>query len=147
MINTVVDLVGEDVSEVSAILSNCGTPVEINSSVSGRFKNGIIFSLSGAGDSIHCTSQISVFGDKGVLQTGIWGEKLGIITERHRHNSEYKRITYPKSLGVWEQFLKVRAGKMENPCPPEVGLRFAKLMDMIRNSAENGKTIRAKKMK
>ena len=26
-------------------------------------------------------------------------------------------------------------GKMQNPCPPEVGLRFAKLMDMIRESA------------
>ena len=144
MINTVVDLIDEDVSEVSAILSNSGTPVEINSSVSGRFKNGVIFSLSGAGDSIHCTSQISIFGDKGVLQTGIWGEKLTFINERHPFNSAYKKITYPKSLGVWQQFLKVRAGKIPNPCPPEVGLRFAKLMDMIRKSAENGKTIRAR---
>ena len=39
--------------------------------------------------------------------------------------------------------MKVRAGQMENPCPPEIGLRFARLMDMIRKSAETGRTIRA----
>jgi len=45
---------------------------------------------------------------------------------------------------VWEQFLKVRAGKMENPCPAEVGLRFARLMDLIRKSNESGKMIRSR---
>jgi predicted dehydrogenase len=45
------------------------------------------------------------------------------------------------SRGPWEQFLRVRAGKMENPCPPEVGPRFARLMDLIRKSAETGRTV------
>jgi hypothetical protein len=27
---------------------------------------------------------------------------------------------------------------MTNPCPPEIGLRFAKLMDAIRESARSG---------
>ena len=42
------------------------------------------------------------------------------------------------SLGVWEQFLDVRAGKMENTCPPQVGLRMAKLWDAINASAQQG---------
>lgn len=29
------------------------------------------------------------------------------------------------------------------PCPPEVGLRFAQLMDMIRQSAKTGRTVAA----
>jgi len=138
MINSVVDLIGDDVTAVTALLDNRGTRVEINSSVSGKSKNGIIFSLAGAGDSTHCCSQIMVFGDKGLLQTGIWGERLLLKKSKE---TEFKAIPCEKSRGIWEQFLKVLAGKKENPCPPEVGLRFAKLMDMIRESAKTGKTI------
>jgi predicted dehydrogenase len=139
MVNTVVDLISDDVSQASALFDNRGTPVEINSSVSGFFKNGVVFSFTGAGDSVDCKSQISVFGDKGVLETGIWGEKLRLKVGE----GDYKPVPYPKSKGVWEEFVKVVQGKLENPCPAEVGLRFAKLMDMIRDSAKTGKVVKA----
>jgi predicted dehydrogenase len=139
MVNTVVDLIGDDVAQTSALVDNRGTPVEINSSVSGFFKNGVVFSFTGAGDSVDCKSQISVFGDKGVLETGIWGEKLRLKLD----DGDYKPVPYPKSKGVWEEFVKVVQGKLENPCPAEVGLRFAKLMDMIRESAKTGKVVKA----
>jgi predicted dehydrogenase len=158
MVNTVLDLIGEDAVEVAALLDRCGTPVEINSSVSGRFRGGAMFSLTGAGDSIQCVSSIMIFGDAGVLETGNWGEKLNIKVEaasrrlmkkrdasslpRSFCDGQWHAVPYPKSQGVWEQFLKVRAGKMQNPCPAEVGLRFAKFMDMVRESAEKGRTIR-----
>ncbi len=141
MINTVVELMGDDVAEVSAIFDYCGAPVEINSSVSGRCRNGIIFSLCGAGDSVHCTSRISVMGDKGILEVGIWGEYLRLMLVKDR---EFKPVKYRCSHGPWEEFLRVRDGKAENPCPPEVGLRFAKLMDMVRKSAETGRTVKAR---
>jgi predicted dehydrogenase len=140
MVNTLVDLMGQDVSQVSALLDNRNTPVEINSAVSGQFKNGVMFSLTGAGESVDWGSLISVFGDKGVLQTGIWGEKL-LLKEKGK--DEFKSVPYPKSKGVWEEFVKVLQGKLENPCPAEVGLRFAKLMDMIRDSAKSGKVVKA----
>jgi predicted dehydrogenase len=142
MVNTVVDLLGSEVTRVSALLDNRGTPVEINSSVSGMSANGITFSLAGAGDTIQCCSQILVFGSEGVLKTGIWGESLSV---KKAADSDYQPVAYPKSRGPWEQFLRVRSGKMKNPCPPEVGLRFAALMDMIRQSAKTGKTISAKR--
>lgn len=138
MINTVVDLLDADMTSVSAMFDNRNTPVEINSSVSGLTANGIMFSLAGAGDSIQCASQVLVFGDSGVLKTGIWGECLLIKTAKQ---AEFKPVPYRKSRGPWEQFLRVRSGKMQNPCPPEVGLRFAKMMDMIRKSSETGRTI------
>ncbi len=139
MVNTVVDLIGDDVAQASALFDNCNTPVEINSSVSGFFKNGVVFSFTGAGDSVDCKSQIMLFGDKGVLETGIWGEKLRLKLG----DGDYKPVAYPKSKGVWEEFVKVVQGKLENPCPAEVGLRFAKLMDMIRESAKTGKVVKA----
>ncbi len=142
MVNTVVDLIGEPVTEVTALLDHCGTPVEINSSVGGRFKGGAMFTMTGAGDSIFCQSGIQIFGDKGVLETGIWGERLRLMTLKKR---EFEPVPYPKYTGVWEQFEKVRGGRQKNPCPPEVGLRFSLLMDMIRKSAATGKKVRARR--
>ena len=43
----------------------------------------------------------------------------------------------PASLGVWEQF-SPSARAMANPCPPEVGLRMARLWDPIVGSAAKG---------
>ncbi|MGL4611301.1 MAG: Gfo/Idh/MocA family protein [Trueperaceae bacterium] len=140
LINTTVDLIGEDVAQVTALLDNRKTPVEINSAISGQFKNGVMFSLGGAGESTDWGSHIAVFGDKGVLETGIWGERL-LLKEKGK--DEFKPVPYPKSKGVWEEFVKVVEGKLENPCPAEVGLRFAKLMDMIRDSAKSGKVVKA----
>jgi predicted dehydrogenase len=139
MVNTVVDLLGEDVAQVSALLDNRGTSVEIASSVSGVSKSGVFFSLTGAGDSVQCCSEIVVFGDKAVLKTGIWGESLAL---KKANQGEFVPLKYPASKGPWEQFLKVRAGKLPNPCPAEVGLRFARLMDMVRQSAETGKVVK-----
>jgi predicted dehydrogenase len=140
MVNTVVELLGEDVALVSALLDQRGTPVEIASSVSGISTGGVLFSLTGAGDSIHCTSEITVFGDAGVLKTGIWGESLSIKLE---DDKAFQPVPYARSSGPWEQFLNVRAGTLENPCPPEIGLRFARLMDLIRESASSGRAVSA----
>lgn len=141
MVNTVVDLIDQDVVRVCALMDNCGTPVDINSTVSGRFRDGAMFSLAAAGDSMHCTSEVTVIGDKGILQTGIWGERLLFKSIK---DSAFSEVKVPKSKGVWEQFLKVRGGKQANPCPPEVGLRFARLMDMIRKSADTRTTVKTR---
>ncbi len=133
MINTVVDLLGDDVASVNAQFDNRGTPVEIVSSVIGRSKSGIQFSLCAGGDSILCQSGVFLLGDKGVIETGIWGEKLSIKTAK---NPEFTPVPVPGSYSVWDQFLKIRNGKMENPCPAEIGLRFAHLMDLIRKSVK-----------
>jgi predicted dehydrogenase len=139
MVNTVIDLVGEDVAEVGALLDRRGTPVEIVSAVNGRFVNGTYFSLTAAGDSIQCQSHIAVFGSEAVLRTGIWGEVLEI---KRLADKAFSPVPLRRSSGVWEQFLRVRRGTLANPCPPEVGLRFARVMDMINASAQSGRVVR-----
>lgn len=138
MVNTVLDLLNDEVACVSALLDNRQTPVEINASISGQSRGGVLFTLAGAGDSVRCTSHVLVFGDNGVIKTGIWGECLLIQKAR---DAGFKPVPYRTSRGPWEQFLRVRAGRMQNPCPPEIGLRFANLMDMIRQSAKTGRCI------
>jgi hypothetical protein len=62
---------------------------------------------------------------------------------KKENQSDFAPVPLPKSKGVWEEFVKVRQGRMANPCPAEVGLRFAKVMDMIRKSADTGRTVLA----
>lgn len=135
LLNTTVDLAGEDVAEVAAYLDNQGRPVETLGVVIARLKSGVLVSLHGCGEAMpSCHSDVRVFGSKGIIYTGVWGEKLQI---QHDGDTAPATVATPASLGVWEQFLGVRNGAA-NPCPPEVGLRMARLWDAIQASAAKG---------
>ena len=133
MLNTVTDLAGEDFVEVAAWMDNNHRPVDTRAAVIGRLASGALVTLNGCGEAIpSCSSDVRVFCTKAILRTGIWGEMLEI---QHHGRKNLRKVAMPASLGVWEQFLDVRQGKMANPCPPEVGLRMASLWDAIRESA------------
>ncbi len=133
MLNTVVDLAGEEFHEVAAWMDHRGRPVEILSVVIGRLASGTLVTLHACGDTIpSCASDVRVFGTKGILRTGVWG---GVLELQKDGEPALAPVAMPASLGVWEQFLAVRQGKIPNPCPPEVGLRMARLYDAIKVSA------------
>ena len=135
MLNTVADLAGEDFCEVSAWFVNNGRPVETLAVAIGRLASGGLVTLHACGEAIpSCASEIRVFCEKAILHTGIWGETLAV---QYTGDQPPAPIPVPPSLGVWEQFLAVRSGRIPNPSPPEVGLRMAKLWDAIRASAAN----------
>jgi predicted dehydrogenase len=137
MLNTVVDLSGEEFVEICAWLDNKGRPVETMGVVIGRLSSGALVTLHGCGEAIpSCDSDIRVFCEKGIIHTGIWGERLGL---QKSGDNEPLPVPVPASLGVWQQFLAVRSNEIPNPCPPEVGLRMARLYDAIKLSAsKNG---------
>jgi predicted dehydrogenase len=135
MLNTVADLAGQDFTEVSAWLANRDNPVEVMGVVMGRLANGALVTLHGAGDTIGLGSDIRVFGTKAILITGQWGERLLIQRAGSR---QPRSIRLPATPNTWEQFLAVREGRIENPSPPEIGLRMIRLWDAVRDSAQNG---------
>lgn len=141
MLNTVVDLAGEDFVEVAAWLDNRDRPVEVLATVMGRLTSGALVTLNGCGETIpSCSSDVRVFCTRAILRTDVWGRWLEI--QRHGRK-QLEAVEVPPSLGVWEQFLAVRNGQMPNPCPPEVGLRMARLWDAIKASAaQNGVPVR-----
>jgi len=143
MLNTVADLAGEDFVEVAAWLDYRGRQVDILAAVMGRLESGALVTLNGCGEAIpSCNSTVYVFCSQGILRTGIWGESLDL----QRHGSrKLRKVRVPASMGVWQQFLAVREGRIPNPCPPEVGLRMARLWDAIKESAaQNGAVVRCK---
>ncbi len=140
MLNTVCTLVGEDFATVAAWTDNRGTPVDINGVVMARLQSGALVTLNGCGDCIPgLENEVFINLTRGVIRTGIYGERLFV---RREGESEATEADLPKMRGAWEQFTQVRAGEIENPCPPEVGLRMAKLWDAIVESAsEDGQPV------
>ena len=136
MLNTIADLAGEDFVAVAAWLDNNDRPVDTRAAVMGRLVSGALVTMNGFGEAMpSCASDIRIFCEKAILRTGVWGERL----EMQRAGAKLlRKVKVPASLGVWEQFLAVREGRMANPCPPEVGLRMARLWDAIVASAARG---------
>jgi predicted dehydrogenase len=136
MLNTVIDLAGEDFIEVAAWLDNNDRPVETQGGVIGRLASGALVTLHASGETIPTWgSDLFAFYSKAILRTGIWGEHLEI---QYTGQESFESIEVPDSLGVWEQFLAVRNGTQPNPSPPEMGLRMAYLYHAIKASAEAG---------
>lgn len=136
MLNTIADIAGEDFIEVAAWLDNNNRPVDTRATVMGKLKSGAMVTIAACGETVpSCASEIFVFCTKGIVRTGQWGERLEI---QEHGSSSFKPVAVPMSLGVWEQFLAVRDGKIPNPAPPEIGLRMAKLWDAVQASALQG---------
>jgi predicted dehydrogenase len=141
MLNTVSDLVGEDFTEVAAFFDHRDMKVEINGAFVGRTRSGILVTINACGDTFPTIgSEIYVFGAKGILRTGQWGERLEF---QHPGRKKLRPVVVEPSLGVWQEFLKIRSGQIPNSSPPEIGLRMAKLWDAVRESAsKNGKLVK-----
>jgi predicted dehydrogenase len=141
LLNTIADLAGEDFDAVAAWLDSPNRPVETLGVVMGRLKSGALVTFHACGEAIpSCSSDIRVFCERAILHTGMWGERLEI---QYLGDQPPAPIPVPPSLGVWEQFVAVRAGRIPNPSPPEVGLRMAKLWDAIQASAaQNGMPVK-----
>jgi len=141
MLNTITDLAGENFVDVAAWLDNRETPVEILGAVIARLQSGILVTMNACGDTCtRSTSDVRVFCTQGVIFTNIWGHFLNI---QRPGQAQPEAAELPPSMGVWQQFLAVRNGEITNPCPPEVGLRMARLWDAIRESAgQDGARVR-----
>ncbi len=137
MLNTVVDLAGEEFAEVAAWLDDNGRPVETVGMVMGRLRSGAWVTMHGCGEAIpSCASDVRVFCSQGHPAH----RHLGRAARRcsAAGAKQLRTVKTPPSSGVWQQFQAVRRGEIANPSPPEVGLRMARLYDAIKASAAQG---------
>jgi predicted dehydrogenase len=142
MMNTVAELAGEPFVEVMAWVDNVGSPVDVQALIVGRLASGAMVSMNGCGDTgvAGCESEIRIFGTKGMLRTGIWGE---FLEKMGTGEDKFHPVSVPRRQSTWLHFLAVRSGELKNPTPPEVGLRMAKLWDaIVESSARNGLPVR-----
>lgn len=133
MLNTVSDLVGEDFTHVAAWLNKRTAPVDLVGVMIGRLASGALVTMHACGATMDSLgSEIKLFCTKGIIRTGVWGEFYELQRPGETQAAAGAMPTVP---GAWQQFLAVRSGEIENPSPPEIGLRMAKLWDAIQLSA------------
>ncbi len=136
LMNTVADLAGQEFKEVAAWLNNRGRPVDIMAAVMARLANGAYVTLHGCGAAIpSCTSDIRVFTEKAIIRACMYGRWLEV---QRTGESDYTPVELPAMKTTWHRFLEVRHGLIDNPSPPDVGLRMLKLWDAIKDSAAQG---------
>jgi predicted dehydrogenase len=132
MMNTVCLLANSDFESVSAYMNNHGKKVDIATVVSARLKNGALATLTAAGKGPPgCASYITLFYSEAIVRIDAWGGWREISVGRTSEPREEAEI-----LGnPMKNFLAIRAGTMENTGSVEMGLRFARLWDAIKESA------------
>ncbi|UFS79693.1 MULTISPECIES: Gfo/Idh/MocA family protein [Rhizobium] len=132
MMNTVCLLANSDFESVSAYMNNHGKNVDIATAVSARLKNGALATLTAAGDGPPgSASYITFFYSKAIVRIDAWGGWREISVGRTNEPREEAEI-----LGnPMKNFLAIRDGTMENTGSVEMGLRFARLWDAIKESA------------
>ncbi len=140
LLNTVCDVASGPIVEVTARLENWGAPVDIVGAVVGRMASGALVSMHGSGQTaaaggLTIGSEVRAFCTQGHLLTGVWGERLLV---QQPGEARLRPLPVPRRVGVWDQFLRVRSGRMENPCPPAAGLRMALLWDATQRSNRKG---------
>lgn len=140
IMNTIADLAGQEFVEVAAWLNNRGRPVDIMAAVMARLENGAYVTINGCGYSVpSCSSDIRIFTEKASLRACMWGRWL---EQQKSGEADFSPVELPSMKTSWHRFLDVRHGLIENPSPPEVGLRMLKLWDAIKaSSALNGQPV------
>ncbi|MEK1930089.1 MAG: Gfo/Idh/MocA family oxidoreductase [Pararhizobium sp.] len=132
MMNTVCMLANSDFECVAAYMNNRGTAVDIVTAVSARLKNGVLATLTAAGEGPPgCASYITFFYSRAIVRIDAWGGWREISIDGKPGVREEAEI-----LGnPMKNFLAIRAGLLENTGSVEMGLRFARLWDAIKQSA------------
>ncbi len=132
LLNTLADLLDEPFKCVAAFVDKRNTKVDIITVAIARTVSGIPVTIHGCGASPVTESEIRIWCEKGIMTVGVWGEYVRVQMEGE---PALRDVPLPESLGVWETFVRVRNGEMENPSPAENGLRMIQLWDAIKRSA------------
>ncbi len=144
LMNSLCWSVESDVEEVFAFVDNHGTAVDINSTTSVRFANGVMANVTISGNSPGNGSYMVFVFDRGRIEIDGWGG--GWIRV---FGPDGKRIEEPgiegEAVTPADNFVDAILGRDEPRTTPANGIVQSELMDAIYESAKTGKPARPAK--
>lgn len=144
LLNSLCWSVESNVSEVFAFIDNVGAPVDINSSISIRFENGVLASIAVSGNCDAGGGSFMAFMfEKGRIEIDGWGGSwIRIYTPEGQ-------VKYPPIESKWysptANFIDAILGRAEPRTSPINGIIQSELMDAIYESAATGAVARPKR--
>jgi predicted dehydrogenase len=137
MFNAMLYLSGLSVTEVYALVNNKDQQVDMEAAVAMRFSGGTLGTATVSGDATYFEQGIYMQGTKGTIKASIYGGTL-------EHYDNGQKVKYPRVPDVTllqQNFVDVIRGRAETPSPATLGLRQARLMDAIYESARSGRPV------
>lgn len=136
MLNALMWLMNDPVVEVSCIMDNCDTPVDIRGSASLKFQNGVFGTVTMAGNTPVFRSEIQIFTDTMAIITDQYGAKLEMFGRDGKriypHVPEY---TDPGAGTPHHNFIQALLGREPLRAPVRYGVLLSALMDAMYASA------------
>lgn len=146
LLNSLCWSVESPVDEVFAFIDNCGSPVDINSSINVRFENGVFANIviSGNCPSTGGSHMAFIF-DNGRVEIDGWGGGWIRVFKGDKF-IENPPITPEMSAGPSDHnFINAILGRAEPRTSVINGIIHSELMDAIYESARTGKPARPKR--
>ena len=146
LLNSLCWSVESNVDEVYAFIDNCGTPVDINSSINVRFENGVMAGIviSGNCPSPGGTHMAFIFDDGRIEIDGWSGSWIRVF--KGREHIENPPITEDMSaIHADHNFIDAILGRAEPRTSAVNGIIQSELMDAIYESAKTGRPARPKR--
>lgn len=129
-------VVQSHIAEVFAFIDNHGTPVDINGAIAIRFENGVLATMTTAGNCPPNTGHMCLMFENGRVEVDPWSAKWIRVWKGT------KKIDPPIGEGFIEpadNFLDAIAGTDTVRSGPELGVIHSELMEAIYTSAKTGR--------
>lgn len=141
MFNSLVWSVEQPIAEVLAFTDNLGTPVDINGTVNIRFANGVLATMTIAGNCPASAAGMYFTFDNGRIDCDGWS---GSWLKVWKGSEEIQPELKGESETPNDNFIKAVQGQAEAQTNPTNGVIQSELMDAIYESATNGAIARPK---
>ncbi len=135
MFNAMLYLTGLAATEVFAFINNKGEQVDVSASVAIRFTKGALGTAAVSGDANVFEQGIYIQGTRGAIKTSIYG---GGTVEHWQEGKKVENPSLPAGDTPQNNFIDCILHGATTSTPPLLGLRQARLMDAIYESARTG---------
>jgi predicted dehydrogenase len=138
MFNSLVWSVEQPISEVLAFVDNLGAPVDINGTVNIRFKNGVLATMTIAGNCPASSAGMYYTFDGGRVDIDGWGGGWIKVYKGSQEVSPEELNLKGESQTPNDNFIDAILGRAEARTSPLNGVIQSELMDAIYESAKTG---------
>ncbi len=137
MFNAMLYLTGLSVTEVFGFVENKDQEIDVVGTVALRFTKGALGTASVSGAAAVFEQGIYIHGTKGSIKCSIYGGSMEIWLGK----TKLKYPAVPETTSLQQNFIDCIKGRATTPSPALLGLRQARLMDAIYDSARTGKAV------
>ena len=137
MFNAMLYLTGLSATEIFAFVENKDQQVDVVGTVALRFTGGALGSAAVSGATTVFEQGIYIHGTKGSVKCSIYGGSMEVWLGA----TKVKYPAVPETTTLQQNFVDCIKGRASTPSPAQLGLRQARLMDAIYESARTGRAV------